>query len=127
MNSREIKFRVWDLDQCKFIDLSCGHNNQKLNDFFNDTHFVFQQYIGIKDKNGKEIYDGDIVIHDSLSRPTYTPIIQYFFIKPIAQENVLIFSLTKYENNKDYSLYNYWKGSELEIVGNIFENKELLE
>lgn len=55
MNRREIKFRVWDLQLKKFVPFNSYWCN------FNSPSHIFQQYTGLKDRDGKEIFDGDIL------------------------------------------------------------------
>ena len=59
---REIKFRVWNKNEAVFHYLKFGDHWILSEDDPNTQGFVvYQQYTGLKDENGKEIYEGDIL------------------------------------------------------------------
>ena len=58
MNGREIKFRYWDLVAEKMLDDDAFETNNLPGDV------EVMQYTGLKDKNGKEIFEGDVVKTD---------------------------------------------------------------
>ena len=75
------------------------------------------QYTGLNDKNGKEIYEGDIV---KITQETET-----FFDKVIYDNHLCSF---RFEGLSDYCDFCDWlrEGAEFEVVGNIYENPELI-
>jgi len=115
---REIKFRAWDKDKKVFVDdvLITANKYGFLYQNYNKCEFmgenrdiVIMQYTGLKDKNGKEIYEGDIIKLSDM----------------VVDE--IIFDYTgqfKPKKSTDFEAYGFMKSSE--VIGNIYENPELL-
>ena len=106
---REIKFRAWDKEYKQFQEsflLPIHDCNSAL-----EPRCVLQQYTGLKDKNDVEIYEGDIV----QIFPRYNGICKVIFNKgSFGVEGKLYAS-----NRLDLSFG-------VEVIGNIYENPELL-
>lgn len=131
---REIKFRAWD----KVKQIWCNYKIDDGKVYFidNDTgclyrnypgkyeNFDLMQYIGLKDINNVEIFEGDIV-EMSKENSDFKEISVVKFDK-----NKASFVLETQDDygylSYDISYYNYHKVY-YKVIGNIYENKELLE
>ncbi len=136
---REIKFRIWDKINKKFwflsdYDLLCGER-----DFCRYSHEsieklkpVPQQFTGLKDKNGKEIYEGDILEAPSFDGKFKTRGVVFYDdqvasfklrdlhgVKNVAVEGILD------DSRCGRNLCGYYM-PESTILGNILETPELL-
>lgn len=120
---REIKFRAWDAHKrmwteyrihdgvVYFLDKSTGVWVGKYDKRYKE--FDLMQYTGLKDMKGKEIYEGDIVIHHSkMCKIIFNVEEARFVLRDDEFELEIPFTNN---NNK-----------RMEIVGNIYENPELL-
>ena len=86
------------------------------------------QYTGLKDKNEKEIYEGDIVLYEDWEMATENGSGDSFINKGIIiyNESNCCFDVTeKMTIEREDVLYE--KNDTLEVIGNIYDNKEILE
>ena len=86
------------------------------------SDFTLMQSTGIKDKNGKEIFEGDIVKFSDCDDVYVTPVVW--------DKNYACFGLSfsgKYPTSFDYLEEFYTELKDIEVVGNIYENPELLK
>jgi len=108
---REIKFRAWDIEG-KYIISSTQSMATIISKELSDIphHYKIMQYTGLKDKNGKEIYEGDIVKKEN---------------NKLYQIKYKEFGFQAIDNlGQNWYLTDWYK---CEIIGNIYENPELLE
>jgi uncharacterized phage protein (TIGR01671 family) len=169
--SREIKFRAWNGKEVKQVDqITIGENTWSCENGYGvsipyQPSIILMQYTGLKDKNGKEIYEGDIVKgifsirtgtrSNGRGRNAYTYAVysdievigfvvfnellsSFYFETDFKQEYLTSFwrgcGRTKAERDANYltttydSPRNYLHKvlSKIEVIGNIYENIELL-
>jgi hypothetical protein len=106
---REIKFRAWDIPQ-HFMRFKMSPEEWLV---ANDSkHFELMQYTGLQDKNGVEIYEGDIV---------FTPNLDGIQNCPIEYSNGCFGYRAK------DGFYSFPMFKDTEVIGNIWQNPELLK
>ena len=126
---REIKFRVWDSLENRWYEPTFEGYRGKIEEIMLSPHgrltmrtmtklidesmfpnrFELMQYTGLKDKNGRKIYEGDIVKNE------YGKVMDIQYDPRSAAFGV-----------GDYYFGTIGSGKILEVIGNIFEDKQLL-
>lgn len=133
-----LKFKIWDKKNKKFLvkcigniginDKQCIDTNEFKNNVFsyldwengsiksNSKKYIVLQYIGLRDKNCKEIYEGDIIKY-----------IDDFYYKVVYIKESACFVLSSIRKDSKFKLSFVFRKSnnkEMEVVGNIFENRD---
>lgn len=146
--SREIKFRIYDTDEKQmfyqedidYIDINneIAYINQDGGGYDYLIDFVYgdgklMQYTGLKDKNGKEIYEGDILRCKCLKKCKLDSCAE----KVIQYKNSIIewwesgcnlgYRLRDSKGKTMMIKPTHLRTMEVEVIGNIYENPELLE
>lgn len=115
--SREIKFRAWDGEEmvnAYWIDTAGVNTSRFLVDLYSPfkKELRLMQYTGLKDKNGKDIYEGDVL--KDYGEVVWVEWSASFRVNPFG--------------NKDISFMESFANIDnAEIIGNIYENEDLLK
>lgn len=130
---REIKFRAWDYEDKKMWKVvaisasiwgDCEEAHIRICDFDKSpcdeetnvrlsVSYSLMQFTGLKDKNGREIYEGDVVLIHQWNRK---------------YEVIFESGMFKVKGNTRFSLCTTTNGElTCEVIGNIYENPELLK
>ena len=134
--NRDIKFRLWSKIGKKFIET----DNPDLDFVINNNGYLYSieycygetcilpqmdtevlQFTGLKDRNGKEIYEGDILKYNFPYDGRLKHVSPVKFLETEAS-----FGIKDIYGN-EIPLYRITANNYFEVVGNIYENPELLE
>ena len=126
---KEIKFRAWDEKEKEFNFLNLREaiaNDDAYslcasfaNCSIGECSCDLQQFTGLKDKNGKEIYEGDIVFLEN-GEYSWQGIIQW-------NADETKFEAKELHVGEEFCFGNDFSNEEVEITGNIYENPELMK
>jgi uncharacterized phage protein (TIGR01671 family) len=124
MKNREIKFRAWDNGQMVYSKRMPDFSFWKWSGYSTDT--VLMQWTGLKDKNGKEIYEGDILI----SHYIYNVPDNMQYSTDQKRKSEVVFEnhgFNLYHNKREIIGLNKLHVVSHEVIGNIYQNPELLK
>ena len=133
------KFRAWDKELQTMLDVSLidfkkgvlvgEHWEFGETNFMNFDEIVLMQSTGLKDKNGKEIFEGDIVKRDGIKRPEVVRFGEWIDVDSLGYKEQYIGFYFESEHEGQEWLHSVEPQFNhlYKIIGNIYENPELLE
>ena len=121
---RDVKGLIWEetdlIGHCNLI-AHCPPRGHEFNEWFtvvlDGSEYQLMQSTGLKDKNGVDIFEGDIVFDRWANK--YTPVFQNGIYMAYNPKNLM-------QNDPSTQFNIIWKDG-CEVIGNIYENPELLE
>jgi len=134
---REFKFRIWDKNE-KFMEelgwpwaIVDGEVYNITLESLAGENILLMQYTGLKDKDGKEIFIGDIL---RLNNKNYDPENDLYYegiavVQPTKELGYQIKPIKPIPDEWNYDSTSMWhvgEGDTTEIIGNIYENPELI-
>ena len=115
---REIKFRAWNVLDKKMLNWGDIFHLPAWEIFPGTPEqrpFNIMQYTGMEDKNGREIYEGDIIKYDDAGGEAHTQVVRY-------DDEMGAFGCDRGALMDHFNCM--W---EIEVLGNIYENPEILK
>jgi len=149
--NRPIKFRAWTGYQMEYKIMAgylgsfyCDGMNKNDSACMSDANTIYgdntpiMQSTSLKDKHGKDIYEGDIVLatKDSGAKTRKGKIYYVYFnqkmshygmIEKSSYQNTITYNLDLYKEGYDTVQLSRPKSNAIEIIGNIYENPNLLK
>lgn len=124
---REIKFNFYNTRTNKYTTWNDSNAGMSMSAFITHEHLKFLQYTGLKDKNGVEIYEGDIleIENHPFDRNEKTPrwngryVVEY---EPVNMELIISHFLGAHSGWMLFRMRHY-----ATVIGNVFDQPELLE
>lgn len=136
----EIKLRAWDKETNTMFDvvkIDFRYEAPYWVGYFGNPHWGARNpktdrlelipFIGITDKNGKDIYERDILYCSSWWWGTGFVYLNKGECGPCSGDSVSSYIMAKdIDNPKKGASHNSWNGAEVEVIGNIYETPELI-
>lgn len=120
------KYRAWDKETKTMNGMAeiYRNRNQEIELRPRDGNIILMQSTGLKDKNGKEIFEGDILTDGHTTGEIRNhPTLGFYTVDESGKEGYLsdTVGIEDFEEAKEFMR------NSIEVIGNIYENPELLE
>lgn len=117
------KFRAWDKETKTMNGMAeiYRNRNQEIELHPRDENIILMQSTGLKDKNGKEIFEGDVLCDEGIEQED-----EFVYVSVSSKEGMWICTQITNEDCGYGGALNEFV-SDYSIIGNIYENPEFLE